>query len=273
MRRALHGFLTCAALWLSALTASADARHTVLMDVLEIDELAQILFDEGQDYAQELNQDMMNGQGGAGWQMQVNAIYDPGRISEALRRAIEQELEGPQLEEAIAFFASDTGRKIIRLENSARVTMANPEVEEAARARFASLTGSRDSRLLQVMRMIDAGDLISRNVTSGMNSNYQFMRGLADGNVIEMSDAEILDDVMSERAEMEEDTTGWLAAFMLLAYSPLSDAELEAYVGFSESPAGLALNRGFFAGFDPLYEDIAYALGRAVALNMTAEEL
>ena len=44
-------------------------------------------------------------------------------------------------------------------------------------------------------------------------------------------------------------------------------------VTFSQSEAGLALNRGFFEGFDPHYEDISYALGRAVALNATAEEL
>ena len=273
MARMARAGLLGACLWLCALPLWADARHTVLMDVLKIDTLSQILFQEGLGHAEELNVDMLNGQGGSGWQMQAKAIYDPGRIAEALRRAIEKELTGVLLEETITFFASDLGRKIIELENSARVTMAEPDVEEAARARFASLTGSDDPRLAQVMQMIEAGDLISRNVTSAMNTNYQFLRGLSDGKVLDLSDAEILNDVMSDRDEIEADTTGWLAAFMLLAYSPLTDAEMTAYVVFSQTPAGLALNRGFFEGFDPLYEDISYALGRAVALNMTAEEL
>jgi hypothetical protein len=60
---------------------------------------------------------------------------------------------------------------------------------------------------------------------------------------------------------------------MLMAYSPLEDAELETYITFAMTPAGQALNRALFTGFGKAYEDISYALGRAVALNMTAQDL
>ncbi len=72
---------------------------------------------------------------------------------------------------------------------------------------------------------------------------------------------------------MTEDTSVWVYAYMLLAYYPLDDAEVARYATFAETSAGRALNRALFDGFGRAYEDASYALGRAVALNMVAEDL
>lgn len=251
----------------------AGARHTVLMDVMQIRELSRILHEEGLEFGDSLSRDWLGGQGGSAWAQQVARIYDVERINEGIRAGLEPALSGDALEDAITFFASDLGGRIITLENSARTALADPAIEQEARAQYAALQGEADERLVQIDRMIDAGDLLNRNVTSALNSNYQFLRALVDGDVYAMSDDEILSDVLSERDQIAEDTSGWLGAFMLLAYSPLSLEELMAYADFSETSAGKALNAGLFAGFDPLYEDISYGLGRAMALNMAAEEL
>lgn len=256
-----------------ALPLWAGARHTVLMDVLQIHELSDILHDEGMALGATLNRDWLDGQGGPAWMVQVTRIYDPERITEGIRAGLEPALQGAMLEDAIEFFASDLGGRIITLENAARRAMADPSVEQQARARFAQLQGSGDAREAQISRIITAGDLINRNVTSALNLNYQFLRALVDADVYAMTDAEILEDVLSERDVITQDTTGWLGAFFTLAYSPLSIAELTTYADFAEADVGRALNSGLFAGFDPLYEDISYALGRAMALNMAAEEL
>lgn len=256
-----------------ALPLWAGARHTVLMDVLRIAELSQILHEEGQEFGANLNADWMEGQGGAAWQQQVARIYDTDRISEGIRAGLEPTLTGDTLEEVITFFASDLGQRVLTLENSARVAMADPQIEAAARTRFHEVQGTNDAVLVQIRRMIDAGDLINRNVTSALNSNVQFMRALVDGKLYEMSEEDILNDALSERDAIEADTTAWIGGFLMLAYSPLSIDDLERYADFSETPAGRALNAGFFAGFDPLYADISYALGRAMVLNMATEEL
>lgn len=258
---------------MTALPAWADARHTVLMDVLKIRELSAILHEEGLSFGATLNRDWLEDQGGPAWSGQVVQIYDPERISEGIRAGLEPALEGEVLEKAITFFASDLGTKIITLENSARRAMSDDTVEQEARARFAALQGENDPRMLQISRMIEAGDLINRNVASALNSNYNFLRALVDGDVYVMTDDEILSDVMSERDEITADTQNWLGGFMTLAYSPLTLEELTLYADFAATAAGKALNTGFFAGFDPLYEDISYALGRAMAMNMAAEEL
>ncbi|MEH6645743.1 hypothetical protein [Sulfitobacter sp.] len=269
MRKLLGVFL----IMLTALPLWAGARHTVLMDVLQIRELSSILHAEGLQFGATLNKDWLEGQGGPAWSGQVTRIYDPERIAEGIRAGLEPALDGEVLEEAIAFFATDLGGQIITLENAARRALADPDVEEQARTTFTKQQDSNDARLVQVNRMIEAGDLINRNVTSALNSNYQFLRALVDGDVYTMSDEEILDDVLSEREAITEDTSSWLGAFFTLAYSPLSLEDLTTYADFSESETGRALNNGFFAGFDPLYEDISYALGLAMAMNMAAEEL
>lgn len=269
----MRHFLAACLIAMTALPVWADARHTVLMDVLKIRELSSILHEEGVEFGATLNRDWLEGQGGPAWSQQVMRIYNAERISEGIRAGLEPALEGDVLEDAITFFASDLGRRIISLENSARRAMADPLVEEQARAQFAEKQGTADEHLVQVNRMITAGDLINRNVTSALNSNYQFLRALVDGDVYVMSDEEILEDVMSERDDIAEDTSSWLGAFLMLAYSPLSIEDLTLYAEFSTTPAGKALNAGLFSGFDVLYEDISYALGRAMALNMTAEEL
>jgi hypothetical protein len=243
------------------------------MDVLQIRELSRILHNEGLQFGASLNRDWLEGQGGDTWSQQVTRIYNTERISEGIRAGLEPALAGDVLEDAIAFYASDLGSRIITLENSARSALADPIIEEEARAQYAAIEGTKDARVVQIGRMIDAGDLINRNVTSALNSNYHFMRALVDGDFFEMTEDEILEDVMTEREEITADTTSWLGGFMVLAYSPLSIEELTAYADFSTTPAGKALNAGLFAGFDPLYEDISYAIGRAMALNLTAQEL
>lgn len=259
------------ALWASALWA--DARLTVLVEALKLHEAAQILSEEGLSYAEDLNAEMLGGQGGGAWAAQVGAIYDPARMVEMVRRDLKTTVFGQHREEVIAFYHSDLGRRIIGLENTARAAIRDPDIEAAARARYAALEGSDDARLALIRRMTDEGDMITRNVISTMNSNYQFMRGMAEGGALEMDEEEMLRDVAGEMEEITEDTTGWLLGFMLMAYSPLSEAELNTYVAFAASPAGQALNTALFDGFGKAYEDISYALGRAVALNMVAEEL
>jgi len=257
----------------SAFGALADARMSVLVDVLKLNEVAQILAEEGIVGAQDLNVDMLNGEGGPGWAMQVERIYAPTRLVELVRTELETELSSVEVEQVITFYASPLGTEIIDLENAARRAIQKAEIEEEARARYATLKDENSERLALITQLIEDGDMITRNVTSAMNSNFQFFRGLVDGKAIEMTEEEILNDVSQDLDADTEDTTGWLNGYMLLAYSPLNEDELQKYIEFSRTSAGQALNRALFSGFGKAYEDISYGLGRAVALNMTAEEL
>lgn len=261
-------------LWLLGASVSfADARMSVLVDVLKLSEAAVILSDEGIEQAQDINTEMLDGQGGPGWMIQVARIYEPSLMVELVRTELESELSGAPLEEVVTFFATSRGTQIIDLENAARRAIQDDDVEEAARARFIALEGSTDARLALISEYIASGDMIDRNVTSALNSNYQFLRGLVEGGAFEMTEEEMLQDAANDIEESTRDTTEWLFGYLLLAYHPLSDDDLRAYIEFAETAPGQALNRALFNGFGKAYEDISYGLGRAVALNMTAEEL
>ncbi|MGB7243846.1 MAG: hypothetical protein WBC93_17385 [Sulfitobacter sp.] len=251
----------------------ADARVTVLMDALRMTEVTEILRSEGLAYAASLNADMMDGQGGAFWQNQVDRIYDPQVMQEVMRAAIEDGMETAEIEASAAFFGSDHGSNIIALENQARVAMADPDIEEAARAHYELKSETPDADLALIRRFSDVNDLLDRNVSGAMTTNFQFYRGLSDGKYITMSEAEMLADVWAQEPEIREDSEGWLFGFMLLAYQPLPPGDMEAYIAYSKSEAGQALNAALFAGFDVIYSDISYALGRAVALNAAGSDL
>ena len=257
----------------TASAALAEARMTVLVDVLRLREAVLILRNEGLTSAEALNQEMLLGRGGAGWQLQVEGIYDPDRMVETVRSALTKGLTEAEVEEITRFYASDLGQKVVTLENSAREAMQDADVEAMARQRFQDAKAADEARMDYITHYIEAGDMISRNVTAALNSNLAFLKGLQDGGAVEMSEQEMLDDVTGDLEESTEDTTEWLFGFLLLAYHPLEDEELDRYIAFSDSPAGLALNSALFDGFGRAYQEISYALGQAVALNMTAEEL
>ena len=61
--------------------------------------------------------------------------------------------------------------------------------------------------------------------------------------------------------------------FLLMAFNPLNDAELQAYIDYSQSSSGQALNAALFEGFDARYREISYELGRLIAGISTASDL
>ena len=111
------------------------------------------------------------------------------------------------------------------------------------------------------------------NVAGALNARFQFYRGLAEGGAIRMTDEEILKEVWSDEDSVRKDAEEWLMGYLLLAYRPLSDVQLQSYVDLSRTPAGQAFNRGLFAGFEGMYRDLSRALGVALALEGAADTL
>ncbi|MDO6729440.1 hypothetical protein Q4577_05370 [Marinovum sp. 2_MG-2023] len=273
----------CASLATAALIAIAPVAHAEplratdnLLDMLGLQETVAVMRREGMDYGNELAEEMLPGGAGASWSRMVAQIYDTTRMEDVVRDgfAAAWEQEGRELGEVTAFFASTAGAEIVRLEVSARDAMTDPDVEDAARAAYRDRSDQDDDpRLAMIDQFIDNNDLIDANVVGAMNSSYEFYAGLVDGGAFEMSEEEILGVVWESEAESRADTREWLFAYMMMAYQPLDDAALGDYVAISASDAGKALNRALFAGFDQMYTEISYALGLALAHQMTAQEL
>jgi hypothetical protein len=244
-----------------------------LAEVLRIDEMIEVLHDEGRSFGGDLDRDMLGGRGGAHWADQIARVYDQDRMARHVRDALRDGMTDVQIADTLAFYETKRGQRILTLETSARRAMSDPEVEQIARETYDALKGSDDARLANVARFVDVNDLLERNVAGSLSSNFQFMRGLVDGGASDLSDGEITADVWAQEDETRKDTESWLFGYLLLAYRPLGDDDLEAYIDYSETPAGQALNAALFDGFDGMYLGISHALGVLVAEASFSSEL
>lgn len=273
MREITRALCLSVALFVSAVPAWANARITLLMDALQIEEVVEILRIEGLAHADTLDAEILDGQGGAFWSSQVRQIYTPDLISEQLRQALTTGLTPDDIEAILAFFATEDTRQIVTLENAARRAMMDPVVEEGARAAVEAQSTQDDPHHRLVQQFIAVNDLLDRNLAGTMSAYVQFYRGLSDGRYLIQSEEQILEEVWSQQESIRAETTAWVSGFLLLAYQPLPLDVLEKHVAFAGTDAGMALNAALFDGFESVNRDISYALGRAVALIASGDEI
>lgn len=272
LRRVLVAALVAALMLPGALRAE-NAGAARLEQVLLLPEVADMLRAEGLGYGADLDRDFLGASGSGHFSAQISRIYDPAAMLDVMRAELIAGLTAEDIARSLAFFDTPSGQRILRLELSARQAMTDPAVEEAAQAAFAAAEQSRDPRAAAVRQFIEINDLAERNVAGALSSNFQFFLGLSDGGGQRLSEAEIIDEVWSQEEETRAETEKWLGAFLYLAYGPLSDEQMQAYLDYSETGAGQALNAALFAGFDAMYRTIYYALGLSVAQAMQSSEL
>lgn len=266
-------WLVMAAAALAQVQAPATGQRAALIDALGIPELLEVMRSEGQSYGSEIGADFLPDGGGANWNAVVARLYDPAKMRMSVTQALDSEIAAEHLEELLAFFTSPTGKRIVDQEILAREAFLDEAAEEAARQAYREADDAQAGRIALLEQYVAINDLVEFNVAGGLTANLRFYRGLAEGGAIEMSEAEMLSEVWSQEAEVRADTEEWLMAYLLMAYAPLSDAEIAEYVALSGTAAGQELNRALFAGFDGMYADLSYALGLAVALQMKGEDL
>jgi hypothetical protein len=255
---------------LVAQEASTDA----LFDALDLDAIIAVMREEGLAYADTLAEGMFPSNT-TGWDETASAIYDAEWMEERVRADLDGALEGRDITGMLDFFSSEPGTTIISLEVTAREAMLDEGVSDAAKETAAMARADETPRFQLIDRFVEVNDLVETNVTGAMNSNYAFYVGLMDGGAFggELTEDQILSDVWAQEPEIRQSTTEWVYGFFALAYQPLSDEDLEAYIAFAETEDGKALNRALFQAFDPVFVDIARALGRACAERMVMQEL
>jgi hypothetical protein len=257
----------------SAQPTGSDAAVDALYAALQMDETVRIMREEGLHFGQSLAEDMLPDADPASWARRVSQLYDISMMRGLVRERLARALDGQDTEAMIAFFTSDLGARIVTLELSAREALLDEAVEDAAKARYAALSDEGAVIVDQVGQLMEDSDLIERNVMGILNSNFMLYRGLADGGALEMSEAEMLSDVWGQEQDVRDDSSEWLGAYLLMAYRPLEEGDVERYIAFWRSEAGQALNAALFATFDKMYADLAYLMGQSVAQNMRSQKL
>jgi Uncharacterized protein conserved in bacteria (DUF2059) len=261
----------------SAATGGVAPDPADLVEALQLSEVFAIMEDEGIAYGAEIEETMFPGTGGVSWADTVREIYASDRVLDSFVAVFQAELvaQGADIAPMIAFFASDTGRKAIGLEVSARRAMLDPAVEDATKLKLADMREDRDPRLDSLEAFVTANDLVEANVTGGLNASLAFYRGLASAGAMgaDMTEDDMLQDVWAQEPQIRADTEEWVYSFLALAYAPLSEDELGAYTAFSETEAGQTLNKALFAGFDVVFTDVSERLGTAAAGYIAGQDL
>ena len=276
MLTTLRTALLVPAFVLAAVSAHAqDEASDPLFVALGLPEMIGIMREEGLQYGADIGTDLLGEANDPQWTALVSDIYDADRMTATVARELKAELEGTDTAPMLDFFTSELGRTIIGLEVSARRALLDEAVEEASKEAAAIAMADETPRYAQVERFVDANELVETNVVGAMNSNYAFYIGMMSGGGFpqELTEDQILADVWSQEPEIRSNTTEWVYSFLLMAYQPLSDDELDAYIAFSESEAGQALNSALFDAFDGMFEDISRKLGFASAQMMGQEEI
>lgn len=256
-----------------ALAPAAQAQEAApdaaaLAGLLRMDETFAIMAEEGRVHGDDLEEAFFPGRGGAHWDETVAAIYDTARLRDRFLAAFAAAYAGhdADLAAAAAFFGTDLGQRILRLEIEARRAMLDPDITEEAEVQAEKMKEARDPRLRLIRDLIEAGDLLEMNVAAALTANLEFTRGLAETAPQDIPAEEMMADVWGQEAATRASTSTWLFSYMALAYGPLTDADLGAYVDFWETPAGQTLNAALFAGFDaafaPVSRDLGLATGR-----------
>jgi hypothetical protein len=215
--------------------------------------------------------------GGPGWDAAIAKIYDipqlRARFNQALRAGLASD---PDSVAAItAFFASDLGSRILTLEIEARRAFLDDAAEDAARVAADRQRAGREPRARQIERFIEAADLLEMNVAGALSGNLMFMNGMNETGIngVMLPEEEVMAQVWGQEEQIRSDTESWLYAYLGLAYAPLTEAELDAYIAFWETPAGKRLNAVLFAAFDKVFSGVSQELGRAAGQAMLGQDI
>jgi hypothetical protein len=249
-----------------------------LSEVLMIPEMVGILREEGIDYALSLEGDLFPPQAGGAWRLAVDAVHDLATMQARFQAALEAALSDDPAAVAagVAFFGDDRGQRILAMELEARRALIDDKVEDAAKARLAQMEEDDRGRVDRLRRFAEVNDLIEMNVQGALNANLSFYKGLAETGGERMGDipeAQMLADVWGQEAEVRAETEAWLFPFLALAYSGLSDEDLEAYIAFSGTAEGRRLNAALFAAFDALFNAQSRDLGRATGRALAGQDI
>lgn len=258
---------------------SAEDRDGVakLIATMQIDGVIDVLRMEGVDYGASIEDEMFPGAGGASWQATVAGIYDATMMKSVFAAKLTDELSGQGAEAAKmeAFFASPLGQRVLALELGARRALQDDAAEAAAQLAWDDLEAKGGARADLLRRFAEVNDLIESNVMGALNSNLAFYRGMAGTGAFagEMSEEQMLSDVWAQEPDIRQQTEEWVYPYLTLAYSSLTDEELEQYADFSASPAGRLLNSALFAAFGAVFVPVSQALGAAAALQMKGQDI
>ncbi|WP_299911079.1 hypothetical protein [uncultured Paracoccus sp.] len=255
--------------------ASVEAR---LWQALRLDEMLVVMQDEALNQGDEMAEMLFEQGSDAGWRKRVSAIHDPRRLSGLLHAALTEALAeepGELNRTALDFLEAPLGRQVVELELQARRAIIDQDTEDGAIAAFQQALDIEAPRLTTINRLIEGADLLEPTIAAALNEALAFSRGFGaeGGFTMPMTDAEMLEETWAQEPDIRAMIEEWLPAYLMLAYSPLSDEDLARYVEFATSDAGKGLWSAVNGAYEEVYTAISREMGAAAALHIAGRQL
>ncbi|WP_298357685.1 hypothetical protein [uncultured Litoreibacter sp.] len=264
---------SCFVLSVSPVAASDNDLIDRYFNALNMPEVFEILREEGIESALEIAERDEGISVSPAWTSRVSAIYAVDKMDAAFRLGMGEVSNLEASTEALEFFESELGRRIVAIELDARRALGEDGIEDAMRDRAEAMLEEQPERIQKYADFIRVNDLVDSNVMGALNANLAFYQGLGTNPLFSgMDEQSMLARVYGQEAEIREDMVDWTMNFSVLAYSILLDEELDAYIDASDSRPGQVLNTALFAGFDQVFELQSFELGRAMAEFMEGDD-
>ncbi|MFD1883278.1 hypothetical protein [Paracoccus pacificus] len=252
-----------------------------IFDTLQIDKVMPIISQETVAQGDELAQSLFGAPSDNGWHGRVQQIAQTERLSAIFRSGLEEGLarmttaDRAALGRAMRFFRAPLGQRLLSVETSARQALLSPDAETAAQAAWDRAADRGDPRCQQILRLITAADLVEPNVAGGLNAAMAFTRGFsaAGGYPEPVSEEQLLADVWQQEPDIRAETQTWAQSYLMLAYGPISDAELDRYIAFSQTSDAKTLTGLMFQAFDVLFVTTSRDMGMAAAGRIAGTDI
>jgi len=223
----------------------------------------------------------LQGRALADFERDVTRIYDAQRMHADFVAILTADMEATPdvVQDALEFAQTDLGKRVLRLEISARDALLDDEVDQIARmalqnARAAQQGAAAADRLEMIRARVDANDLVELNVSLGLNTSYAYYQSMMSENAVNGLDSEqLLFLVWAQEPEIRIDVEDWIESYFMMAYQPLGDDDLQALIDYVSTPLAQAFNRAMFRAFEAVFGDISLAVGRALGRRLNVEDL
>ena len=195
----------------------------------------------------------------------VQQGFSPERIKKTIIKEVKASMTVKDLDTVLKWLNSPFGKKLTRLEEAASTPETLSEIKKfAARLKQAPPAAKR----LDILRRLDAAvKATETNVEIAMNTQLAVALAVVKSLPREQQGSfkDIAAQLKKNRPQIEAVMKSQTIVFALYTYQSLTDKELESYIRFATSPAGVKYHEATISGFKKALLDGSLKWGESIA--------
>jgi hypothetical protein len=209
-----------------------------------------------------------------GWRAAVETTFNANAIFSHLQRAVSTQLTTTELEAVAAFYASDLGKEVLRLERPPKLNSRTPEQDAEAFIRQNQMLESDPVRKKVINELVESGDMLGKLVdvlsSISIGTSIGALAVWPEGQP-RPTQEDIIEQVAEQREPMKEMIRPMLFGMMAEIYQSLNIADLRKYRAVQEEAVHKKFGNAMISGLREALEAQAIAIGAAFTKSFTAQ--